>query len=274
VIDLNVPELALRELYYFRLVNGRELYLTSGAEVIAFQGNDYQPCMIKRGSIKHTADITVPSVDITFAVNALNIDGRNVERMVTDGYFDAAQIAIILYDKLQTAYQYLFRGEVVDTSESTLFEVTVRAKNILRYLENTMPRTVFQKKCNHTLFDHFCRLSRADYVQAGVLYAAFTGGSGNQYTLMTSVQYGTGLYTGGMITMTSGAATGETRLIITDEYGFALNKPFWVSPAFGDTFEMTPGCDKTSDCCKSRFNNLDNFLGFEFIPEADTVLKV
>lgn len=37
----------------------------------------------------------------------------------------------------------------------------------------------------------------------------------------------------------------------------------------GDTFEITPGCDKTADMCKNRFSNKINFRGEDLLPGRD-----
>lgn len=40
-----------------------------------------------------------------------------------------------------------------------------------------------------------------------------------------------------------------------------------------DTFDITPGCEKTETVCKSKFNNYVNFRGYTFIPGSDRALR-
>ncbi len=49
----------------------------------------------------------------------------------------------------------------------------------------------------------------------------------------------------------------------------------WLSPPFkvqvNDTFEITAGCDKYFDTCRSKFDNVVNFRGFPHIPGRDSI---
>ena len=50
--------------------------------------------------------------------------------------------------------------------------------------------------------------------------------------------------------------------------------PFPAPVAVGDTFTIVAGCNGLKSTCISKFNNLVNYGGFEFIPGTDAVLKV
>lgn len=50
-----------------------------------------------------------------------------------------------------------------------------------------------------------------------------------------------------------------------------LRTPFAV--VVGDTALFTPGCDKTGATCKTKYSNLVNFGGKEFMPGTDELIK-
>lgn len=52
---------------------------------------------------------------------------------------------------------------------------------------------------------------------------------------------------------------------------FLLFMPMPKEIQVGDTFEAIPGCDKKKSTCKTRFDNLINFRGFDFIPGRDKI---
>jgi hypothetical protein len=66
---------------------------------------------------------------------------------------------------------------------------------------------------------------------------------------------------------------GSERRLILQQVGTSimLNYPFRAINV-GDAVEMAAGCLHTSDACREKFNNGDNFLGFEFIPYINPFL--
>jgi len=310
MIDFTISELHISELFYVKMVHGVELFLTSGSTPVIFKGDTYIPSKIKRGSIKHTVEITVPELEITLGIDALNVDGRNVLAMAKDGYFDSAEVHVVAYEHKQNTHEYLWRGNIAGEIESTLSEVTLKVKTVMHYFEETIPKIVYQRKCNHILFDTLCRADKDAY---RVDCSISTLWSANKRILISTALADLPLnwLRNGVINVTSGANAGQSRRIMlsagkeetegstpeefvryamsSNEYSIMgalyvlmptfvglvyLDKPFWNSFAVGDTFSVWPGCDKTSEMCKNKFNNLNNFLGFEYIPESDTALKV
>ncbi len=271
MIDVTAPSLSFAELYYFKVPHGVELYLTSAASSINFKDSTYTPATIRRGSIKHTTDIVVPSLDVILGVNTVTLDGRNVLSMLCDGYFDGADFALVLYERLTDTYEYLWRGVVADETEADSFEVTLKVKTMMYMFENTVPRNVYQKQCNNTLYDTCCGLDKSLFKSAGTVT------SGDRLNIYADVfgNHTDCYFQYGIIKMTSGANAGQQRMVSYHGYGMVtVDKALWNDTSVGDTFDIWAGCDKTSSTCSSKFANLNNFLGFEYIPEADTVITI
>lgn len=77
----------------------------------------------------------------------------------------------------------------------------------------------------------------------------------------------------GFITFTSGVLEGESLEIKSWDgttLGLFLDLP--ELPAAGDTFNIEAGCDKTPATCQSKFSNIVNFQGENFIPGMDQLL--
>lgn len=85
-----------------------------------------------------------------------------------------------------------------------------------------------------------------------------------------------GYFAQGQIKFTSGVLSGQSFFVAS--YGvsgtgvvtFAAALP--STPATGDTFQITAGCDHMMPTCNSKFSNLIHFGGQPFIPQPETVL--
>jgi uncharacterized phage protein (TIGR02218 family) len=239
-------------------------------------------------------------------INAVEMDSRNVLGMAKDGYFDGAELHLIVYEHKQQAYEYWWRGHVAGEINATLSEVTLKVKTLMHYLEETIPKFVYQRQCNHTLYDYNCRVDKDAFRADAVIDGIYE----DDKRIVVSIgleNFGANWFRSGIITVTSGANAGQSRRVMLSSssklsnedfvrYALSLDnwslfsavymlmptnvgllyldKPFWNAFAVGDTFSVWAGFDKSSDTCRNKFNNLINFLGFEYIPESDTALKV
>ena len=72
----------------------------------------------------------------------------------------------------------------------------------------------------------------------------------------------------GTIVFTSGANAGLKAQEIKSFAGGVITtyEPFYYTPQIGDAYSMVPGCRKTLDACRDKYNNALNFGGFPFKP--------
>jgi hypothetical protein len=157
-------------------------------------------------------------------------------------------------------------GQVVITSTGA--KITVRGGNVR--MNQYMPRNRFLTGCVHSLYDVGCALNRASFTFAGTVSAA--GATTVNWTTDPTSGHFANLALG-TITITSGAAAGQTRSIaFSASTGVGLMYPLYVLPAPGDTFSVSYGCDKTRDGANgcAFFANQAHFRGFRFVPAAET----
>jgi uncharacterized phage protein (TIGR02218 family) len=80
-----------------------------------------------------------------------------------------------------------------------------------------------------------------------------------------------GWYDQGVVAFTGGRNIGARRTIkASDAAGLTLAQPLPHAVEAGDAFTAVPGCPKTYDICKAKFNNLDSFRGFPWVPPPET----
>ena len=80
------------------------------------------------------------------------------------------------------------------------------------------------------------------------------------------------------MSFTSGTSEGISRTIpagLADDTGFALIYPLYETPAVGDTFAVTYGCQRNRGSTGCLFfgpspdGNLQHYRGFPYIPPAE-----
>lgn len=106
--------------------------------------------------------------------------------------------------------------------------------------------------------------------EAMTVHAAATENSGTAHYLMSSLPQPDGWFDMGAMTFTSGRNAGLSRSVKSFGSGmFRFSLPLPFPPEAGDMFSVYPGCPKTAQACREKFNN-DKFRGFPFIPPAET----
>lgn len=127
--------------------------------------------------------------------------------------------------------------------------------------------------CRHQLFSQFssnsigaCTLNSSSYTYSGTVVAVSVprlkfSASG----LSQPAQY----LQNGILTWTSGPNAGLKHEVKNHTVGASteieLYLPTFITPATGNTFSITAGCDKTLATCKAKFSNGINFGGFPHI---------
>ena len=139
--------------------------------------------------------------------------------------------------------------------------VNLEAKD--KSLGFNVPRLVYQSTCNNDLFDTHCEVIAANYSNI----ITITSVSGSTITASDFANKPDGYYTLGYVQY-----QGEYRFI-TNHVGSTLTMltPFGEDVT-GKAIVAYAGCNKSAPVCVSKFNNIDNFLGFAYIPSKNPSL--
>lgn len=139
----------------------------------------------------------------------------------------------------------------------------------------------YTRPCRHKLGSTGCGISLASYTVTGLTVLGMLDGEKKRRirasTGTLSGSFADGYFDSGTLTGTSGANNGITRDIksyVSATRDIEVQLPFPAPVAVGDTFTIVAGCNGLKTTCISKFNNLVNYGGFEFIPGTDAVLKV
>jgi len=230
-------------------------YYISGATSVTLNGREYEPIPIERNRIKQTTDIFKDSLTVTFprsnefAVQYLGFAPEEVTTLtVQRGHYGDPDEEFVVY----------WKGRVVG-AKATGNTIEIECESIFTSIKRPGLRARYELSCRHTLYQSGCTLDPEDYEFASSI-AAITSSINIEVTGANGES--DGYYTGGMLVAPSGASrfiTGHTGSVVT------LTRPL-AELVSGMAVSIYPGCDHLKDTCLNKFNNLDNFGGFPYIP--------
>ena len=141
---------------------------------------------------------------------------------------------------------------------------SVECASSMNELNRKIPKVFIQSFCNNALYGAVCGLSAAANQQTipNIIVDPNDSTIISAAGLMFSFA---DMYTAGIAIFNN-----EERYISKFEYTtgtIQLHFPF-LNIANGDTIYVLPGCSKNPETCKSKFNNLNNFVGMPYISKA------
>lgn len=276
------------DLYTFTLLNGAIYRWTDFDRNLSYNGNPYyaqvdannnNTPLLSRSqiAIKNTAE--VPEMTIkALALDTAFVDGVNIKQQLHNGHFDGCTVeldrcAMPTPGDTSLGAVNLFTG-ILATPKITALGVELTVKGAIRTVNQQAPRNLYQTACRHTFCDSGCTLNPATYTITNTVGASPTA----QLIPWGSAPGSPGLFTYGVLTMTSGAASGQQRTVkFSSSAGLLLRFPLYNMPTLGDAYSVIQGCNKTKNLgntaqsCNDR-GNLQHFRGFPYVPVAETAV--
>jgi len=211
------------------------------------------------------------SVDNLTVMGALSSETLN-ENDLAAGLYDNAAIEIWRVNWCSPDQRVLMRkgslGEV--KRGKTGFAAEVRG--LAHALGQPVGR-VYGHACDADLGDGRCNVALAP-----VAGTVSTVTDARRFTVSGLAAYADGWFTDGKLAFTGGANSGRAMEVKRHALSASLTIiELWQAMseaiAAGDTFAITPGCDKQFTTCKAKFANAANFRGFPYMPGNDAVLS-
>lgn len=255
VIEISQNDAEPIECYHFTYMGSDFAYTSAGIAVslavLDSRTISFSPTFIKRGKFGNSDDINKVNVEITVAFNN-PVYGLFLQWM--EGY-----VFIDIYRHHYNDSDSLpyWRGRILSARQKGS-EAILICESSFTTIKKPGLRRIFQRPCNHILYDSHCTLSRTSFDVAGTVSVI----SGNTITVPIAAGYGAGYFMSGYAVFGQ-----EIRLIIVHSGALlTLNGPFSENIEVGSSVMMYPGCDKQFSTCRDRFNNELNFGGFTHIP--------
>lgn len=261
------------ELFVFARA-GQVWRYTDGQQAVTVNGFSYEPATITRSaqtdSSEEARSTIMVTLDRSVPVVAALLQGMPSYRRTT--------VAVFRYQPGATDKAIIGRGDVAAVRQhGESVEVTVSQIGYLTQL--VIPRLTFQGTCNHAVYDPYCGVDKAAFtftgVVAGILAPGAVGGSpdgpGIQFTVSTSpAQFGTaGYFSVGYLVAGSDIAFVIAHTVASGTALLVLLGPVPAALIVGASVLCVAGCDRSKGTCIAKFNNLQNYLGFDLMPTRD-----
>jgi uncharacterized phage protein (TIGR02218 family) len=129
-------------------------------------------------------------------------------------------------------------------------------------LNRKIPRVFIQSFCNNSLYGDVCGLNKAAYYRTANNITV----DPNNNSLISATIIST--YPNDYFTAGYAEFNNEQRYISKHTGNtIVLHFPF-LGLVNGDTILIYPGCSKNPETCKTKFNNLNNFVGMPYISKS------
>ncbi len=250
-VELGAPV----ELYEFAQGLTRWLFASS-AEDIEFNGQLFIASPIKRDRIKSTPDVFKDGVSLT-----LPRGNEFANQFIGFAPDEVTTVTIHRGHYGDNDYIIYWKGRVAGISVSEN-EITLECESVFTSVRRPGLRARYEYTCRHALYSQACGAAQDAVKHVGTVLSI--DGS-IRVTVSGAASYPNGHFTGGLFVAPDGVSrfiTAHTSDVVT------LNRPI-QSLAGAQSVTIYPGCDHLLATCKNKFNNIDNFGGFPFIPQRN-----
>ncbi len=225
-------------------------------------------------ALSHSGGLSTDNMDVIGFLRSMSIE----EQDLASGLYDGAEITAYRIDWQNTEdLVILLKGSIGEITRGDLaFNAEIRG---LAHILNQPTGRVYSSLCDALLGDeNTCKWKSSGVdnilnVQSALSRTAFVA------TIVAGIQGTDNYYDRGLLSWTQGDNTGvniEIKSTIdlgNGSYQFNLWEEMPYDIIEDARAKVTPGCDKTIQTCKAKFDNVINFQGFPRIPGNDAILQ-
>lgn len=265
-----------RPVWLYKLVKGGTTYRWAN------YGNDFndantetwESADITHEAIRHGVDFVSDGVRVTIKTDD---SAHPLRSYLSRLHHETATLSIYLSDadtNAVTESAPIHSGRVEDVSFGADGQIILDVSSLFRIGEHKAPRIQVIRTCNHRTFDAGCGLVEATFTTAGTISAINTSppwveasAFGTKATAESDdYWFALGKVTvGNEVRMCVGVDTSNLNRLY-------LNAPFQEA-AVSDSISAVAGDNKRIATCRDKFNNLENFLGFPYVPANNPQFK-
>jgi hypothetical protein len=260
--------------FLFATQTAEYMYTTAGYFISDSTGT-WEPAPIRASSVTQNNELAKNGVKIT-------LPRTNAVAQLFLGKVPEDTTSVTIYRGFQETdldeFQVFWKGRVA-SAEASQDAVTLECEDIFTSMRRPGNRARYQKGCRHALYSPQCGVSDHEYAvdatitaQSGftitVDFTLDSVGSGDSNSLVSEDDY----FLGGVVELGDGsrrAVVGQTQTgsgaILTLISQFTTIEIDSVS-AFATLY---PGCRHNTSDCKNKFNNLENYGGFPWLPSKN-----
>lgn len=248
------------ELYAFEYGTQKYLYTSNEIEVI-HNTEVYAPLSIARSKITMSTergknDITV-TVPRTAPVALLFVAAPPTEVLT---------LTVFRIHRPDGNSVIAWKGRVVNCKWMPDQTADLLCESFFTSLARMGLRRGFGKQCDHALFDPQCALIKSNYEFLSTADAV----TNLTITVAGADAQADGYFEGGIAEWLNAETNVIERRMITSHVGEVVTVTHHILDLVPtQAVSLYPGCPHNMAVCKSRFNNLDNYGGFPFVPDVN-----
>lgn len=207
-----------------------------------------------------TQDLNPDNMEVEGFLSAPSLTDADIH----SGLWDFASVEIFEIDyKLPELGKRIIRKGKLGEVRGGRSKFTAELRGMMQALTRSIVQ-ITTKDCSTDLGSPKCGISLAAWTVNGTVGSV----TDNRIILDAGRTEATDWFTGGKLTMTSGACIGLSMEVKRSIVGqLELQQPFYEAIEAGDTYSVYAGCQKRfTEDCKDKFNNVVNFRGFPHLP--------
>lgn len=228
-----------------------------------WQGETWYASAIKNSKIQQSSEMNRDGINLTFP--RTDVFARQFVGLVPE-FLTLVTIHRGHLTQPDDQYAVYWRGRV-GAGKADGNSIILACESIFTSLRRFGLRARYTRTCRHVLYRGGCRLDRADFASTGTVSSATN-------STVTSTVFGTqfdGFWIGGILEAPDGALR-----FIVNHSGNVVTLWRAIQSIIDDlalmnpvTILVYPGCNKSIEHCRDKFNNLPNFGGFPLLPERN-----
>jgi uncharacterized phage protein (TIGR02218 family) len=150
-----------------------------------------------------------------------------------------------------------WKGTVRSVNIPKIGTAIIKCASLLSDLTSNGLRKVWGRECGNCLYDHNCRVVKADYlVEVTIISVAGNGMVGAAFASLAN-----GRFAGGTVEWQLADGTVETRGILTHASSAITVIGLFFGLSVGDVVNAYPGCQRTWSDCSTYYSNTLNYDG-------------
>jgi len=253
---------ASRPLEIYTITQGSQIYrYTSDSFEVTVGSYTWEAEGIERGEVKfgpearnETLTLTFPATNRFAAAYAMSASPERAEVIITRLQRDESPT----FNTQVVMYRGLIASAVFSQDGATV-QIICRTREASA--SRACPNYSYMGMCNHILYGTGCGVNPAAYNHIGVVTAV----SGNTITVDGASGQPDGYWTGGYVKPT---AASDFRLVIAHS-GNVLTLLLPFDSVLGLDVQVFAGCDHTLNDCANKFDNVQNYGGFAWVPNRN-----
>lgn len=221
-------------------------------------------------AIENKSDLSVDNQEVTAIIDSVVIK----ENELRYGIWDSADVEIRLVNwaNLTQGEVKLRKGSLGNLSMKNGI-LTAEVLGITNALQVLQGRS-YGPQCDAELGDSRCKAVVPVHTGSCNTNPSIGSNDSHHIAPYSGLDNRVGFYTDGILTFTSGVNSGLSNQVkYWDGHTLTLAMALFAAVADGDTFTISPGCDKSIATCKASYDNVVNFQGFASMPGQDAIMQ-